>query len=68
MPSTAIASFGYDEHRHELHVTFTTGRRYSYFNVPRAAYTGFVRAASKGVYFNRHIRDRYPYREHVRVA
>jgi len=68
MPSTAIASVGYDERRHELHVTFTTGRRYTYSGVPRAAYTGFVRAASKGRYFNRHIRDHYPYREHIRAA
>ena len=63
MPSTVIRRFNYCPERRELEVTFTTGRRYLYSNVPENAVEQFRAAFSKGVHFNRYVRDRYPYRE-----
>lgn len=60
MPSTAIGGIDYDETTQRLFVDFrTTGRRYVYFDVPRAEYDAFRQAFAKGTWFNTHIRDRY---------
>jgi len=63
MPSTVIRRFSYRSGLRELEVTFTTGRRYLYSDVPEEAVEEFRAAFSKGAYFNRCIRDRYPCRE-----
>ena len=63
MPSTVIKRFDYLPDRRELLVTFTTGRRYVYADVPEEAVERFRAAFSKGSHFNRHIRDRYSCRE-----
>jgi len=63
MPSTVIRSFDYRPERRELLVTFTTGRRYLYLDVPAAEVDALRSAFAKGRYFNRRIRPRYPYRE-----
>ncbi len=63
MPSTVIRRFDYRPERRELEVTFTTGRRYLYSDVPQQAVQDFRAAFSKGVHFNRYIRDHYPCRE-----
>jgi len=44
-------------------VTFVTGRRYVYDDVPPEVYEAFRTAFSKGAFFNREIRDHYAYRE-----
>lgn len=63
MPSTVIRRFDYKAETKELEITFTTGRRYLYSGVPEEEVRCFRSAFSKGVYFNRHIRDQYRYRE-----
>lgn len=63
MPSTAISDFRYLAERRELLVTFITGRRYIYADVPEEVYRRFRAARSKGGFFNRQIRDAYAYRE-----
>ena len=63
MPSTAIRTFEYRADSRKLLVTFVTGRRYLYDEVPAQVYRSFRGAMSKGGFFNRHIRDRYAYRE-----
>jgi hypothetical protein len=63
MPSTVIRSFGYTPDNRELEVTFVTGRRYVYSEVPSDVAKGLRAAFSKGSYFNRRIRDRYLCRE-----
>jgi hypothetical protein len=63
MPSTVIRRFEYRPDRRELEIIFTTGRRYLYSDVPEEAAADFRAAFSKGVHFNRYIRDRYPCRE-----
>jgi hypothetical protein len=44
-----------------LTVRFHSGAVYRYFTVPRTVLDQFLTATSKGAYFNRHIRDGYPY-------
>ena len=63
MPSTVIKRFDYRPGTRKLLVTFTTGRRYLYSDVPAEAADRFRAAFSKGRHFNAHIRDRYPCRE-----
>jgi lysyl-tRNA synthetase class 2 len=63
MPSTVIRSFDYRPEGHELEVTFITGRRYLYFDVPQDVVDAFRSAASKGVFFNTRIRPYFEYRE-----
>jgi hypothetical protein len=46
---------------------FRTGERYLYFQVPVARYHDLLQADSKGTFFNRHIRNRFPY-QHLSAA
>jgi hypothetical protein len=66
MPSTVIRHFRYDTAERELQVTFVTGRRYVYEDVPPDVFEAFRRSFSKGTFFNREIRDGYAYREVTR--
>jgi hypothetical protein len=68
MPSTAIEHIGYDEAARELRVTFVGGSAYTYYHVPKAVYTAFRDAFSKGQFFNLWIEDRYDFRRHARTA
>ena len=63
MPSTVIRRFDYLPDRRELLVELVTGRRYLYSDVPEHEADGMRSAFAKGVYFNRRIRGRYPFRE-----
>lgn len=44
-----------------LTVRLHSGAVYRYFTVPRTILEEFLAAASKGAYFNRHIRERFPF-------
>ena len=66
MPSTVIRHFHYDSSARELQVTFVGGRRYVYEEVPQDVFDAFRTASSKGVFFNRRIRDHFSYREVMR--
>ena len=66
-PSTAVpvdsslirsVTYGADA---TLTVRLHSGAVYRYFTVPRTTLEAFLAATSKGTYFNRHIRDRFPY-------
>jgi lysyl-tRNA synthetase class 2 len=59
MPSTVIRSFRYDPEARELHVTFVSGRRYAYADVPAEVAEQMRLAFSKGSFFNRRIRDHF---------
>lgn len=61
--SSVIRSADYDPDALILDVTFTTGRNYTYFDVPEWKYDELVTASSVGEYFNAHIRDQHPFRE-----
>jgi KTSC domain len=62
--SSVIKSADYDPEARTLDIIFRTGRRYTYFDVPEAVFDALITASSAGEYFNMHIRDQYPCREH----
>jgi hypothetical protein len=64
MPSTAIRSSSYDPAKRELWVTFVTGRRYVYAEVPADVFEAFDNAPSRGAFFNEEIRDCYNFARH----
>ena len=61
MPSSVIRRFTYDEERRRLDIVFTSGRRYSYHDVPAEVDAEMRAAFSKGEYFNAAIKDRYAF-------
>ena len=63
MPSTAIRNLFYVPAKRELWVTFVSGRRYVYTEVPSEVFDAFKTAESRGAFFNHEIRDRYAFRE-----
>lgn len=64
--SSAILRISYEAAKRELTVVFVSGRAYVYFGVPPEVYDQFMRAPSKGEFFNLMIRDRYAYAERGR--
>jgi len=44
-----------------LELEFRSGAIYRYFAVPHAIFQGLIAAASKGAYFNHHVRSRFRY-------
>ncbi|MEA2883608.1 MAG: hypothetical protein QOH32_2864 [Bradyrhizobium sp.] len=59
MPSSVIRSYSYSAKNRELTITFVSGRRYVYTDVPQEEFDAFKAAKSKGSYFNSEIRDCY---------
>ena len=68
MPSSVIRRWEYDEADQRLDVTFVSGKRYSYHEVPPRVAQEMREAFSKGSYFNRRIRDHFAFTEHRRRA
>jgi predicted RNase H-like HicB family nuclease len=61
--SSSIREVAYEVSKRELLVTFVTGRRYMYDNVPLEVVEALKRASSKAAFFNKGIRDQYSSRE-----
>jgi hypothetical protein len=61
--STTLAAVSYFPDRHLLELQFRSGAVYQYFDVSLHDYHELLAADSKGTYFNRHIRNRFPYRQ-----
>lgn len=59
MPSAVIRFFSYDPQSRALTITFQSGRRYLYHEVPETLVAEMKRAFSKGEFFNEHIRARF---------
>jgi hypothetical protein len=59
--STTLRALAYDGGRGVLQLEFGTRAIYQYYGVPAAVYEGLLGAPSKGSYFNRVIRGRFPY-------
>jgi KTSC domain len=57
--SSAISAIGYDATTMRMRIQFVAGYTYDFCHVPEAVFNGFMRAGSKGAYYNDHIRDRY---------
>lgn len=61
--SSTIAAIGYDADVRELYVAFHAPlRTYVYYPVDGAVFEEFIRAPSKGDYFNRSVKGKYLYR------
>jgi hypothetical protein len=63
MPSSVIRRFAYDPANQSLWIEFVTGRRYIYDGVPADIAEALSLALSKGIFFNRRIRDHFHCRE-----
>ena len=63
MPSAVIAAFNYDSATQTLTVRYHSGRVYNYLNVPEDTYKKMRATIAKGVWFNRHIKGKYPFKE-----
>ena len=61
LDSSCIQRVVYDEETKELVVTFTSGRRYSYDDVPRKAFFDLINAPSVGRHFNSYVSYGYNY-------
>ena len=59
--STNLQSVGYDRGSQTLEVQFLSGRVYQYYGVPENMHTQLMQAASKGVFLNIYIKNRYPF-------
>ena len=63
--STTLATVAYDAAALVLWLEFRNHAAYCYFGVPAAVHQALMGADSKGAYFNRHVRNRFPYRRIV---
>jgi len=59
--STTLATVAYDKARGLLQLEFRSRAIYRYFGVAAAVHEALLGAPSKGSYFNRFIRGRFPY-------
>jgi hypothetical protein len=58
--SSAIRAVGYDPNSMQMRILFEQGHAYDFCGVPAHIHRGLMEAASKGAYYNDHIRDKYP--------
>ncbi len=61
LESTTLATVDYDAQRELLQVEFIDRAVYQYFGVPAEVHEAFLRAPSKGRFFNSAIRGRFTY-------
>jgi len=59
--SSTLATVAYDRNRKLLQLEFDSRAVYQYFDVPAAVHAALLCAPSKGSYFNRTIRGKFPY-------
>ena len=58
--STKMTKASYDKDKKELLITFATGKTDIYYNVSEEVWIGFKNAPSKGSYFSKFIKGKYP--------
>jgi hypothetical protein len=61
--SSVLAAAAYAPRERVVYLEFRSGAIYRYFDFPSERYQEFLAAESKGQFFTRHIRDRFPYEE-----
>jgi len=61
LDSTTLAAATYDGHRETLQLDFRDGTRYLYSGIAPTLYRELLGTASKGSFFNRHLRGHFPY-------
>lgn len=63
MPSAVIAAYDYDVTTKTLTICFHSGKVYNYLQVPEKAFKEMRSTMVKGIWFNRHIKGKYPFEE-----
>jgi hypothetical protein len=61
--SSLLLTVGYDEGDSLLEIQFKNSGTYRYEGVPSSVYQGLMAAESKGSYFDKNIRNKYPFRK-----
>jgi hypothetical protein len=61
LESTTLAGVAYDNSTEVLRLEFRSRAIYCYFGVPHRIYRELLEAESKGSYFNRNVRGRFPF-------
>lgn len=57
--STSISCCEYDDETKEMHITFASGGKHCFKDVPKQEYDDLNKADSKGSHFHTRIRRRY---------
>jgi hypothetical protein len=63
MPSAVIAAYQYDAPSETLTIRYHSGKVYNYLNVPEKVFREMRSTMVKGIWFNRHIKGKYPFEE-----
>jgi hypothetical protein len=63
MPSAVIAAYDYDAATETLTIRYPSGKVYNYLNVPEQVFAAMRSTMVKGIWFNRHIKGKYPFEE-----
>lgn len=59
--SSSVTSVGFDATLSVMDVEFAGGAVYRYFAVPAAVHVALMDASSKGAFFNKHVRAKFPF-------
>lgn len=63
MPSTVIKSYRYLPESEILEITYHSGKVYHYLAVPDKVFKEMRSTMVKGIWFNRHIKGKYAWKE-----
>ena len=63
MPSAVIKNYYYDPATETLAITYHSGKVYQYLNVPEKVFRELRSTMVKGIWFNRHIKGKYLFKE-----
>lgn len=63
LPSSSVASAGYDDATRVLEIEFKSGRIYQFDEVPRGVFDWLLRTPNKGSYVARMINGKYRHRD-----
>ncbi|MDB5005156.1 MAG: hypothetical protein JWQ34_3381 [Mucilaginibacter sp.] len=63
MPSAIIAAYDYDVATETLTIRYHSGKVYHYRQVPEKVFKEMRSTMVKGIWFNRHIKGKYPFEE-----
>jgi hypothetical protein len=63
MPSAVIAAYKYDAASETLTIRYDSGKVYNYLQVPEKIFKEMRSTMVKGIWFNRHIKGKYPFEE-----
>ena len=55
--SSIVSVVGYENRK--LEVWLNTGKKYQYSSVPESVFESFLKAPSKGIFFNREVKPKY---------